>query len=178
MQIISVYTLETPPGRMIAGLSPAGVHTLFFEGGKADYLKKYRNKVPGNQNDSLYELLKKELEGYFSGDLKSFTIPVIPSGTPFQMEVWKQLREIPYGSIISYSELAEQGPGAESVRAVASANGQNPVAIIIPCHRVVGRNGKLTGYAWGIEKKRYLIQHEQKYTHEPGASSNGQMEIF
>ena len=102
----------------------------------------------------------KELEEYFNGARASFDIPLLPIGTDFQKEVWKYLSTIPYGTVISYSEEARLIGRPSSVRAVANANGSNPLSIFIPCHRVIGSDGFLTGYAGGTEAKRYLINLE------------------
>lgn len=101
------------------------------------------------------------IKRYFSGDLSALdALPVETAGTPFQCEVWRALREIPCGESISYARLAERIGRPKAVRAVGFANGSNPIAIIVPCHRVVGANGSLTGYGGGIERKRWLLQHE------------------
>jgi AraC family transcriptional regulator of adaptative response/methylated-DNA-[protein]-cysteine methyltransferase len=111
--------------------------------------------------------LKKQLREYFKGKRKEFSLPLITPGTEFQQAVWGVLRKIPYGTTISYLQQAKliNNPGA--VRAVANANGSNRIAIIIPCHRVIGSDGDLTGYGGGIEKKRWLIDHERKYSGKP-----------
>lgn len=100
---------------------------------------------------------------YFEGDLCVLdAVPVEPAGTPFQREVWSALRAIPCGSTISYAQLATQVGRPAAVRAVGLANGANPVPIVVPCHRVIGANGSLTGYGGGMERKRWLLQHEAK----------------
>mgnify|MGYP001373221040 CR=1 FL=1 len=101
-----------------------------------------------------------QLDDYFNGTRKEFTIPVNPSGTEFQGRVWNQLCKIPYGKTISYLELARQLGDEKAIRAVGTANGQNPIPIIIPCHRVIGLDGSLTGYAGGLLKKQWLLEHE------------------
>lgn len=104
-----------------------------------------------------------ELEEYFAGKLTVFTVAVQPAGTGFQTEVWNALKNIPYGETLSYTDIAVQlGKDNKSSRAVGLANGKNPVAIIIPCHRVIGENGKLTGYAGGAWRKEWLLNHEGK----------------
>lgn len=106
---------------------------------------------------------KKELEEYFAGTRQAFTVKTGPQGTDFQKQVWQQLLQIPFGDTTSYGEIAKRMHKDErSSRAVGSANGQNPIAIIIPCHRVIGENGKLTGYAGGIWRKDWLLEHEGK----------------
>ncbi|MFQ6370391.1 methylated-DNA--[protein]-cysteine S-methyltransferase [Shewanella sp. YIC-542] len=101
-----------------------------------------------------------QLQAYFAGELHEFSVPLAPAGTPFQRQVWQQLLQIPYGRHSSYGELAArlQKPGA--ARAVGNANGANPIAIMIPCHRVIGKNGTLRGYAWGEAMKRQLLALE------------------
>jgi methylated-DNA-[protein]-cysteine S-methyltransferase len=102
----------------------------------------------------------EQLEEYFAGGLRGFDMPLAPAGTEFQMRVWAELRRIPYGATVTYGELARRlgGPGAS--RAVGLANGRNPISIIVPCHRVVGAGGKLTGYAGGLARKRFLLELE------------------
>lgn len=105
--------------------------------------------------------VQQQLNSYFEGGLPGFDLPVDPPGTVFQRHVWEQLQKIPMGKTITYAELARQMGDAMKVRAVASANAANPIALIIPCHRVLGSNGALTGYAWGMERKEWLLFHEQ-----------------
>lgn len=101
-----------------------------------------------------------QLKAYFSGTLKAFDLPLRPSGTDFQKEVWQALQEIPYGQTISYMTLSKRLGNVKAIRAVGHANGQNPLAIIVPCHRVIGSDGSLTGYAGGLWRKKWLLQHE------------------
>jgi methylated-DNA-[protein]-cysteine S-methyltransferase len=106
--------------------------------------------------------LSTALRAYFAGDLHAIdALPVETAGTPFQQEVWRALREIPCGTTISYAQLAEQIGRPKAVRAVGLANGSNPVPIVVPCHRVIGSDGSLTGYGGGMERKRWLLQHEK-----------------
>lgn len=101
-----------------------------------------------------------ELEEYFRGERRDFDIPLLLAGTDFQMKVWETLQTIPYGETISYGEEAARMGKPKSVRAVANANGRNAISILIPCHRVIGSNGKLTGYGGGMEAKEWLINRE------------------
>jgi len=103
----------------------------------------------------------QQLYEYFSGIRKTFELPLYQEGTDFQQQVWKQLQEIPFGQTISYQQLAKRVNNPKSVRAVGNTNGKNRLAIIVPCHRVIGSNGTLTGYAGGIWRKRWLIEHER-----------------
>ena len=104
----------------------------------------------------------EQLEAYFGGELRAFDLPLAPVGTAFQLEVWQALRAIPYGETRSYGELAATlgKPGAS--RAVGLANGRNPIAVIVPCHRVIGADGSLTGFGGGLPRKRWLLTHEQE----------------
>ena len=103
----------------------------------------------------------RQLDEYFAGKLQAFDLPLLPQGTPFQQTVWKQLQEIPYGQTISYAQLAKAINNPKACRAVGSANGKNPIAIIIPCHRVIAADGGLGGYSSGLENKIQLLALEQ-----------------
>jgi methylated-DNA-[protein]-cysteine S-methyltransferase len=103
---------------------------------------------------------KEQLAAYFDGRLKRFDLALAPAGTPFQKKVWAALCEIPYGRLVSYLQIARRVGNSKAVRAVGGANGKNPIAIIIPCHRVIGSNGRLTGYGGGLEIKQRLIELE------------------
>ncbi len=104
-----------------------------------------------------------QLKAYFKNELKTFSLKLNPEGTAFQKKVWKQLQAIPYGKTISYLDLAKQLGDANVIRAAASANGKNPLWIIVPCHRVIGSDGSLTGYAGGLHRKQWLLNHESEY---------------
>ncbi len=104
----------------------------------------------------------RQLRVYFAGELKEFDLPLAPDGTPFQQKVWRELCKIPYGETISYGELARRIDNPNASRAVGLANGSNPIPIIIPCHRVIGSNGKLTGYGGGLPIKEKLIALERR----------------
>jgi methylated-DNA-[protein]-cysteine S-methyltransferase len=109
--------------------------------------------------------LSRAISNYFAGDMTAIdTLPTKTNGTPFQRQVWQALREIPLGTTISYGELAKRIGRPKAVRAVGLANGSNPVGVIVPCHRVIGSNGALTGYGGGMERKRWLLEHESART--------------
>ena len=101
-----------------------------------------------------------ELIDYFNGSRTQFTVPIHQSGTDFQQKVWKELYEVPYAKTMSYAELAKKLGNTKVIRAAASANGKNKLAIIVPCHRIIGSDSSLTGYAWGLARKKWLLQHE------------------
>jgi methylated-DNA-[protein]-cysteine S-methyltransferase len=111
----------------------------------------------------ILERCKSQLQNYFEGKLFDFDLPLSPRGTDFQQKVWNELLKIPYGETITYMELAVRVGDARAVRAVGTANGKNPVAILIPCHRVIGAGNKLIGYSGGIERKKFLLNLEQKF---------------
>ncbi|MGH8215166.1 MAG: methylated-DNA--[protein]-cysteine S-methyltransferase [Rhodanobacteraceae bacterium] len=109
----------------------------------------------------------RELEEYFTGTRQQFDVPLHPSGTPFQLEVWGALLTIPYGETVSYADIAQRIGRPRAVRAVGAANGANPLAIIVPCHRVIGSHGDLTGYGGGLPAKRWLLAHERRHAPVP-----------
>ena len=107
-----------------------------------------------------FQLAVEELNGYFDVTIKEFSFSINPKGTDFQKKVWEELLHIPYGKTYSYLELSKKLGDVKAIRAVASANGKNPLWIIIPCHRVIGKDGSLTGYAGGLWRKKWLLEHE------------------
>ena len=107
---------------------------------------------------------RQQLAAYFAGDLTQFTLPLALQGTLFQQQVWGALQTIPYGTTLSYGELATQIGQPKASRAVGMANGRNPISIVVPCHRVIGANGRLTGYGGGLERKQWLLNHERLIT--------------
>lgn len=111
-----------------------------------------------------------QLKEYFNGKRQSFSLPLAPEGTEFQKQVWKELCNIPYGETISYKTLATRAGNVNASRAVGMANNRNPIGIIIPCHRVIGANGSLTGYAGGLDRKEWLLNHELLYTKKSNAA--------
>ena len=115
-----------------------------------------------SETDEIEQLAAQQLREYFDGQRTGFTVPLKPSGTPFQRMVWEQLEHIPYGQTISYGEVAAAIGKPQAARAVGMACGRNPIWIFLPCHRVVGRNGELTGYAGGLMRKRWLLDWERQ----------------
>jgi len=114
-------------------------------------------------NKSIMNEAKKQLEEYFNGERKDFSLPIRLEGTPFQKKVWQALQEIPYGTTKSYQEVATIVGNKNSVRAVGGANHHNPISIIVPCHRVIGKNGTLVGYGGGLEAKDFLLKLEEAF---------------
>jgi methylated-DNA-[protein]-cysteine S-methyltransferase len=110
--------------------------------------------------DSLLDEARRQLVAYFAGRLRAFDLPLAPNGTEFQRRVWTELTKIPFGATISYARLARRVSNAAAVRAVGAANGRNPIPIIVPCHRVIGSDGSLTGFGGGLARKQWLLKHE------------------
>ncbi|MCD9877110.1 methylated-DNA--[protein]-cysteine S-methyltransferase [Streptomyces guryensis] len=146
--------------------SPYGPLTLVAEDGTLCglYMTEQRHRPPaetfGTRDDRLFGETEEQLEAYFAGELKEFTIELRLNGTPFQRSVWDQLGKIPYGETRSYGDLADALANPSASRAVGLANGRNPIGIIVPCHRVVGANGSLTGYGGGLDRKQRLLDFE------------------
>ena len=147
--------------------SPVGPLTLVAQDGALTrLLMADRSGAPeapaGPADAEVLAEAARQLREYFDGRRTDFDLPLRPAGTAFQRQVWAELAAVPYGETVTYGELAERiGRGPASARAVGSANGANPIAVVIPCHRVVGADGGLTGYEWGVDRKRFLLDLEQ-----------------
>jgi O-6-methylguanine DNA methyltransferase len=147
--------LSTPLGAMAADV----VNGVLVRLGFVDEPAAPALPVPATA-DGMLVRVQEELDAYFAGELRGFTVPVAPAGTPFQQDVWRMLQQIPYGVTRSYGDQARLLGRPTATRAVARANGENPIAIIIPCHRVLGANGRLTGYAGALWRKQRLLDLE------------------
>jgi len=150
--------IDTMLGGMILAVSDAGLCGAWFDGQKHwPEMRDWRE----SRNDVVLREAAKQLGAYFSGELQAFDLPLDDSrGTPFQREVWAALREVRFGRTTSYGAIARTIGKAAAVRAVGAAVGRNPLSVIVPCHRVLGADGSLTGYAGGVERKRALLQLE------------------
>jgi AraC family transcriptional regulator of adaptative response/methylated-DNA-[protein]-cysteine methyltransferase len=160
--LVKMTRILTPLGPMLAGATEEGICLLEFADRRMLETELARLKrqlraepVPGSSKH--FEALHKEIAEYFDGMRKEFSLPLVLRGTPFQQKVWTALRTIPYGGTRTYEEQAKMLGNPRAVRAVARANGANRIAIIIPCHRVVGKDGRLTGYGGGLWRKQYLL---------------------
>ena len=165
-KIVHLKRIETPLGTMIACATLDGICMLEFSDRKAlptelKQISTFFNATIIQGENPHFNILEKELEEYFKGELKEFKVPLAPVGTDFQKQVWEVLRGIPYGTTRSYQEQALILGNPKAVRAVANANGLNKISIIIPCHRVIGSDGKLTGYGGGIWRKQKLLELEK-----------------
>lgn len=153
------YTeFNSPLGRFRVGVSERGVRAAGFIDNRDDATtgKDWRF-VAALDHPAVHQL-----RGYFAGEVRHFDVSLDPLGTPFQNTVWRALCAVPFASTTSYSAIAQRLGKPTATRAVGAANGQNPIAIIVPCHRVIGKDGTLTGYAAGLERKRWLLAHEAK----------------
>ena len=148
--------LATPFGPLRVAGTAQGLTIVGFTDGD----QPPRQERDGEGKTELVREAKHQLQEYFEGRRRFFTLPVAPAGTPFQQRVWEELQKIPWGATTTYREIARRIGQPTAVRAVGSANGRNPVAIVIPCHRVIGSDGSMTGYAGGLATKRRLLQLE------------------
>jgi methylated-DNA-[protein]-cysteine S-methyltransferase len=149
---------DSPHGRMLLVADGEGLSGVYFD------RQKYRPSVDAewrrDAGNAPLRRAKRELAEYFGGERKRFDIPLAPEGTPFQRSVWKAISTVGFGETISYGELARRAGHPGSARAAGAATGRNPIGIIVPCHRIVGSNGDLTGYAGGLSRKRALLALE------------------
>ncbi|MCP1661163.1 methylated-DNA--[protein]-cysteine S-methyltransferase [Neisseria perflava] len=164
---LAVSRIDTPLGAMVAVFAYQCLSLLEFidQDGVAKELEAVQKACNGRfvwREYPVADLLRRELAEYFQGRLKAFSVPLHLVGTEFQEQVWAVLQTIPYGETYSYKQQAEALGNPKAVRAVAAANGQNKISIVVPCHRVIGSDGKLTGYAGGLFRKKYLLAVEKK----------------
>ena len=150
--------LESPVGRLLLAADDTGLRFIGFEIGRHpvwigdDWLRDEHALRP----------VREQLSAYFDGDLTAFDLPLAARGSEFDRRVWAELRAVPYGTTISYGTLARRVGDPLAARAVGAANGRNPLPIVVPCHRVIGANGSLTGFGGGIATKKFLLEHEQR----------------
>jgi len=148
--------IETPVGPLLVAADDAGLRGIHFQSGR----ERLRPDPAWARDPSPFRALARQLAEYFARERRAFDLPLAPEGTPFQLETWRALAAIPYGTTISYEELARRVGRPAAVRAVGAANGRNPLPIVIPCHRVIGKDGALTGFGGGIGTKRALLELE------------------
>lgn len=152
--LLQIAWIESPVGVLRAGASDTALHLLEFTAADS-------TRVPTGASTPLLEQTRRELAEYFAGTRRRFEVPLCFPGTPFQQRVWTVLCGIGYGERISYLEQSRRVGDEKAIRAVAQANGQNPIAIIVPCHRVINEDGKLGGYGGGLLRKQYLLDLER-----------------
>ncbi|PWK85293.1 methylated-DNA--[protein]-cysteine S-methyltransferase [Fulvimonas soli] len=150
--------LPTPIGRLLLVADAQGLREVWFENGR-------HRRAPAPswvRSRAALAFARTQLEEYFAGTRQAFELPLHPVGTPFQLAVWAELARIPYGATVSYAELARRIGQPQAVRAVGAANGRNPLPIVLPCHRVIGSDGSLTGFGGGLPTKRFLLALEDR----------------
>ena len=153
-------TMPSPVGELLLTAEDGRLTGLYMP---SDRYARHAAAHPGaaRRDDAAFAAVRRQLEEYFAGERSSFDLPVAPAGTAFQQGVWSELQRIGYGTTITYAELAARIGRPTAIRAAGAANGANPVSIVIPCHRVIGSNGALTGYGGGLEAKRFLLELER-----------------
>ena len=156
--MIRYAKISTAAGPMYATLAGDAISGLYFEGGR--HAPAIDAAWIEDAHAAPFAALAAQLAEYFAGARREFEIPLAPAGTPFQLLVWKAIAGIPFGRTLTYAQLARQVGSPDAVRAVGAATGRNPISIIVPCHRVIGTDGSLTGYAGGVDRKRRLLEIE------------------
>jgi methylated-DNA-[protein]-cysteine S-methyltransferase len=156
-------TMDSPIGEIVLRGDGRSLTGVFTHGPK---LKNPRKGAENRDDDPVLTRAREELIAYYAGKLAEFKVPLAPHGTPFQQRVWQALLEIPFGETQSYGQLARRIGSPNAARAVGLANGRNPIAIIIPCHRVIGSSGSLVGYGGGLPRKKWLLEHEARFRAE------------
>ena len=149
----STLIIDSPIGRLLLSAEAGALTGLWME--------PFEEPAEPGRRDPVLTAARRQLDAYFAGKLTAFDLPLAPAGTPFQTGVWDELQRVPYGTTVSYAELAGRVARPGHFRAVGSANGRNPISIIIPCHRVIGSTGSLTGYGGGLPRKAWLLAHER-----------------
>jgi methylated-DNA-[protein]-cysteine S-methyltransferase len=160
-------TMPSPVGELTLAATEAGLAAVYFERHQYGHsARERRNWIRDSGRDGaasrVLACARDQLTEYFAGQRRSFDLPLDATGTPFQHQVWAQLRKIPFGTTTSYGDLARRIGDPGKARAVGAANGRNPISIVVPCHRVIGADGSLTGFGGGIERKRWLLAHEAR----------------
>jgi methylated-DNA-[protein]-cysteine S-methyltransferase len=160
MQTLYYSELDSPVGTLLLRGNGEALTGMYMQ------KQRYRPPLPDNyvRDDFAFRDAHEQLHAYFAGELQTFDLPLAPQGTEFQKAVWNGLLDIPFGITESYGALAKRIGHDGAARAVGLANGHNPIGIIIPCHRVIGANGSLTGYGGGIERKQWLLDHERRHS--------------
>lgn len=176
--MISLKLIDTPVGKMRIGATDEGICLFDFQYRKS--IESIMARIENLCGDKFaegehphFKTLEAQMAEYFTGTRKDFDIPLHLLGTPFQKSVWMGLLQIPYAETRSYKQQSIFLGNEKAIRAVAGANGENGIAIIVPCHRVIGENGSLTGYGGGLPRKKWLLDHERKHS-----GKTGQAELF
>ena len=163
-QTLTYDVVQSPIGRLILASDGTALVGVWMANASPTDVTWARLKG----DDDILAQARTELAEYFDGRRRSFDVPLAPNGTEFQRSVWAALTEIPFGTTISYANLARRVGNETAVRAVGAANGRNPIPVIVPCHRVIGSDGSLTGFGGGLPRKKWLLQHEKALPEEQG----------
>lgn len=169
-ETLSFIRMAAPLGALTLVASDRGLRTLYWEKDPGQAAKKLGAVPTENPRHPVLTAAKRQLAEYFAGKRREFDLPLDPKGTAFQRKAWKALTTIPHGRTLSYQEQAERVGGKNYARAVGSANRTNPLPIIVPCHRVIGKSGKLTGFLYGVETKEFLLALEGRRPVTPRSS--------
>lgn len=156
MSFIDTHIYHSPIGAMLIQANQHNIENLSFI--EEDKLFHFEQQAISS-NPIIHQCIDELIE-YFSGQRTAFSVPIHQEGTDFQQKVWKELYEVPFGKTLSYGELAKKLGDPKCIRAAAAANGKNKIALLVPCHRIIGADQSLVGYAWGKSRKRWLLQHE------------------
>ena len=167
---LSYSHIDSPAGRLLVAGDYKALHYLSFPGGH----KAFGPKAGWHRSDNPFAEVRRQLAAYFAGERQQFDLPLHLSGTAFQNSVWRYLAHIPFGETRTYGQLAAALGSPRASRAVGAANGANPIPIILPCHRVIGSNGALTGFGGGLATKDLLLRHEAAVS----GATNGQLSLF
>ena len=159
MSVTYYCHFDSPVGSLLLAGDGVALELISFSTGRAARLPS----ADWMRRNDAFKPVKQQLAAYFAGELTSFTLSLAPKGTDFQLAVWAALAQIPYGETCSYGDIANRIGKPEASRAVGSANGQNPLPIVIPCHRVIGSNGALVGFGGGLDSKQFLLRLEQAH---------------
>lgn len=158
--MVDYIWIDSPLGSLLLTADGRSLTGLYLKGQK--HFPTQKEEWRETPLSELFAQTQEQLNQYFAHQRQTFDLPLAPQGTPFQQQVWQLLRQIPFGETTSYGTLAQRLGQSTASRAVGAANGRNPISIIVPCHRVVATSGKLTGYAGGVDRKQWLLQHEQR----------------
>jgi methylated-DNA-[protein]-cysteine S-methyltransferase len=169
MTITHWHRIGSPAGELLLTADGEAVREIWFVNGR----HVVRPPAGARQGGELLAEVERQLGEYFGGQRRTFDLPLAPQGTDFQRRVWKALLEIPFGTTAAYSDIAAAIGAPAAVRAVGAANGQNPISIVIPCHRIIGKDGSLTGYGGGLPVKQFLLQLEGAIQGPLGAPLRG-----
>lgn len=167
--MIALKRIDTPLGRMRVGATDKGICLFDFQFRRAvegimERVERLLDDKFVEADSPYFSILEAQIAEYFNGTRKDFDVPLHLTGTPFQKSVWEALTKIPFGETRSYKQQSVVMGQEKAIRAIASANGDNPVAIIIPCHRIIGEDGSLTGYSGGLQRKQQLLDLERRYS--------------